>query len=466
MIYYLEDNDIFFNSCVLGVIDQYLKINKNLQIKTLSKYAVILELLFDNIECIINNVITNNDISFYKFFNIKSIDKYNLNKLIIYQDELLVKKYNYENIICVKIINKNIVSLIANLIKDTFLFINHHIIVITDNLDVKELIYLLNNNLLLLTDDINLIYLSFNCPIKNVGFIINNNSNNINKNIDNINSYYKNNLNKFNFYMINTNNIISYPKFRINFLYDNKFININKNNKSKPFVSCICPTYNRINFIPNLIKIFQSQDYPSNFRELIILDDSINDATDLIKKLDIENNIKYYHINNNYKNKPLSIGKKRNLLHQLISGEYILCFDDDDYYPPNKISKSINKLLSSNIKFGGSSKLYIYYTDIKKVYEFGPYSKYHATNGTFVYHYSYIFTNFYNDNSKFAEEKTFLNNFTEKLIQLEPLDTILCIAHDKNTYDKKNIIHNGKLTNYKLNNLILNKKIFNFFNSL
>ena len=41
-----------------------------------------------------------------------------------------------------------------------------------------------------------------------------------------------------------------------------------------PFVSVICPTYNRRESLPYLLYIWQYQDYPAEKRELIILDDS------------------------------------------------------------------------------------------------------------------------------------------------------------------------------------------------
>ena len=42
----------------------------------------------------------------------------------------------------------------------------------------------------------------------------------------------------------------------------------------KPFVSVVCPSYNRREFLPYLLYIYQYQDYPADRRELIIVDDS------------------------------------------------------------------------------------------------------------------------------------------------------------------------------------------------
>ncbi|ARF08777.1 glycosyltransferase family 2 [Catovirus CTV1] len=448
MLYFFED-DVLFNLCVLGKIEQYLKNNDIMQIKTIPKYAFILKQLFDNIECVETNVTTPDDISLIDFFSIKPGDKFKTSKVITYDNKIYEEKYNYEKIISIKLNIGQYNSVIENLIHETLLFDNHKIICMTENMPIDEIIYLLNKNLMLVTDDVNLLSLATNCPLKNIALVTSKPMNE---------SSFSNNKN---FYAINALDKLSFPKFRIKFLKDNDMIKIKK--ERRPFVSCVCPTYNRQKFIPNLIQIFQQQNYPANCRELIILDDSENNMREIVNKLDTEKNIRYYHIN---AKEPMPIGKKRNLLHQLVRGEYIVCFDDDDYYPPNRISHALFKLQSSNIKFAGSSKISIYYTDIKCIYDFGPFGINHATNGTFAYHYSYIYTNFYDDDTKCSEEKYFLKDFSEKLIQLDLSKTILCIAHNSNTFDKKKILPHGKLNVSKLKRIIEDKKILNFYKTL
>ena len=338
-------------------------------------------------------------------------------------------------------------------IKDIFISKKYKIINLNDQIDIHDYIYLYNNTLLLVTDDFNQMCLASNCNIKNLAFIINNNIQ-VDRKLFDID----------NFFFINFTDKLTIPKFRINFLKTNNMLKYNINNNiDNPFVSCICPTYNRSLFLPILINNFHNQDYPKECCELIILDDSKTDNAELINKLDIYNNIKYYHIKYH---KPLSIGRKRNLLHQLVSGQYIVCFDDDDYYPNNRISHAISSMINNKINFAGSSKLLIFYSHLNKIYQFGPYSHNHATNGTLAYHRSIVFKNFYDDNSYYAEERVFLNNFSEKIIQLDISKTILCISHNNNTFDKKKIINNGKVTKFKLKNIVKNKYILEFYKSL
>ena len=48
----------------------------------------------------------------------------------------------------------------------------------------------------------------------------------------------------------------------------------------------------------------------------------------------------------------------------------------------------------------------------------------------------------YDDDAEMAEEKQFLKNYTVPFIQLNPLKSILCFAHDKNTFDKRRLLQN------------------------
>ena len=41
-----------------------------------------------------------------------------------------------------------------------------------------------------------------------------------------------------------------------------------------------------------------------------------------------------------------------------------------------------------------------------------------------------------------AEEKHFLKNYTIPFVQLNPMKSILCFAHDANTFDKSRLLEN------------------------
>ena len=76
-----------------------------------------------------------------------------------------------------------------------------------------------------------------------------------------------------------------------------------------------------------MLEIFRQQDYPKDKMEWIIIDDGTDSVKDLIDAAEIPQ-IKYFYVS-----EKMSLGKKRNMLHEKSSGEIIVYIDDDDYYP-------------------------------------------------------------------------------------------------------------------------------------
>jgi glycosyltransferase involved in cell wall biosynthesis len=132
---------------------------------------------------------------------------------------------------------------------------------------------------------------------------------------------------------------------------------------NSPLVSCICPTYNRLEFLPRMLRCFQQQDWPN--RELIVLDDG-DDGTERLFEDNTDPMIRYHH----------EIPKqcnaiKRNRLCELAQGEYILHWDSDDWHSPARIRRQISPLIGdSNFKTSGTSRIYYYKHGQKKAYEY------------------------------------------------------------------------------------------------
>lgn len=208
-----------------------------------------------------------------------------------------------------------------------------------------------------------------------------------------------------------------------------------KNKKIKPFVSVCTPTYNRRPFIPYIIQCFLNQTYPLSRMEWIIVDDGTDCIEDLIKSYNIPQ-IKYYRVN-----EKLPLGKKRNLMHSYTTGEIIVYMDDDDYYPPERVSHAVERLLSDPVVLAaGASMLYTYFKHINKMIQFGPYHQNHATAGTFAFKRKLLEISKYDDNACMAEEQEFLKNYTIPFIQLDPMKAILVLSHSHNTFDKKKLL--------------------------
>jgi len=235
-------------------------------------------------------------------------------------------------------------------------------------------------------------------------------------------------------------------------------------------VSICTPTFNRRPFIPLLINCIEHQTYPLLHVEWIIIDDGTDKIEDLIKFKNVYNKptVKYYK----YDNK-MTLGKKRNLMHEKCDGDIIIYMDDDDYYPPERISHAV-ETLQNNPSFlcAGSSKMYMYFNHINKIYIMGPYANNHATAATFAFKRELLFHTKYNETNSISEEKEFLKNHTIPVLQLDSLKTIVVFSHLHNSIDKKILLENEQLnptvhqTNLTLNTIITNKFAILFIKSI
>jgi glycosyltransferase involved in cell wall biosynthesis len=214
---------------------------------------------------------------------------------------------------------------------------------------------------------------------------------------------------------------------------------VNKKNKRKhhmyPYVSVCTPTFNRRPFIESMIKCFQGQDYPKDRMEWIIIDDGTDKIGDLVKAVP---QVKYFSYE-----KKMSLGEKRNIMHQKSCGSILVYMDDDDYYPPQRVSHAVERLKATPTALcAGSSEIYIYFKHIQKMYQFGPYGPNHATAGTFAFRRELLNMTSYENTAAVAEEKHFLKNYTIPFVQLDPLKTILVFSHEQNTFDKRRLLDN------------------------
>ena len=199
-----------------------------------------------------------------------------------------------------------------------------------------------------------------------------------------------------------------------------------------PFVSICTPTFNRRPFIENMFNCFRNQDYPKHRLEWIIVDDGTDKIKDLIVSSDIPQ-IRYFEIE-----KKMFLGEKRNYMHKHVRGTIIVYMDDDDYYPPDRISHAVERLQSDpEALCAGSSEIYVYFKGMNKMIQCGPYGPKHATAGTFAFKTKLLEQTKYEDHAALAEEKAFLKGYTIPFIQLDPLKSILVFSHEHNTFDKR-----------------------------
>jgi glycosyltransferase involved in cell wall biosynthesis len=184
-----------------------------------------------------------------------------------------------------------------------------------------------------------------------------------------------------------------------------------------------------------MIQCFEHQTYPKDKIEWIIVDDGTDPIKDLVEHMP---QVKYFY----YDDKML-LGKKRNLMHTKCSGDIIIYMDDDDYYPPDRISHAVETLQQNpTFLIAGSSEMHIYFESENKIYKFGPYKEFHSTAATFAFKKELLNNTNYDDDVALAEERQFLKNYTIPLKQLDPLKSILVFSHKHNSLNKEKLLTN------------------------
>jgi len=236
-----------------------------------------------------------------------------------------------------------------------------------------------------------------------------------------------------------------------------------KPSKNYPFVSVCTPTFNRRPFMEMMFQCFRNQNYPKSRLEWIIIDDGTDKVEDLVKASNIPQ-IKYFK----YDDK-MTLGKKRNLMHEKSQGSYIVYMDDDDYYPHDRISHAIETLQKNpKAMCAGSSAIHVYFKHLQKIVRFGPYGPNHATAATFAFRRNLLDATNYDDEACLAEEKKFLKDYTVPFVQLDSKKSILVFSHEHNSFDKRRLLDNPNPkvvneTNLEVEEFIREEEIRDFF---
>ena len=238
----------------------------------------------------------------------------------------------------------------------------------------------------------------------------------------------------------------------------------------QPFVSVCTPTFNRRPFIAAMMQCFNHQTYPRNRMEWVIVDDGTDPIEDLVSQHPC---VQYFRLG-----EKISLGKKRNMMHEKARGDIIVYMDDDDYYPPERVSHAVNTLLDhrkrkTGVKLAGSSEMCIYFKPENlrtgerssphpssepfpldpldppnqccgQMVQFGPYGPNHATAATFAF-WKELLSDLdlkYAEDACLAEERAFLRDYTVPMAQLDPAKVILVFSHEHNTFDKRTLLSN------------------------
>lgn len=171
----------------------------------------------------------------------------------------------------------------------------------------------------------------------------------------------------------------------------------------------------------------------------IILDNSSSPAEDWSVAKD-RTGVLYERV---YEPKPIGWMRNRCLDLALEHGaDYVVFWDDDDYYPPMRIATGL-KTLEANptADIAGSSTMFLLLTKENVLLEVGPFGPTHATAATWTIRRRYAETHRFVETKARGEELEFTQEWTAALIQLPPEDTIVVLGHGRNTVDKSQLLH-------------------------
>ena len=213
----------------------------------------------------------------------------------------------------------------------------------------------------------------------------------------------------------------------------------------------------RLIFLKQLFKYVCKQNYLGE-KEIIVL----NDGNKKLNNIPIQDSTKYRLINLKTEN---TIGYKRNLLNDEAKGDILIYFDDDDYHLPTRITHTVESLIGGNNLIAGSSKSFVFKTSNKKIYEYGPYGRYHSGAGSMGFFKEYTKNHRFDELKNNAEESSFTKNFTEPMTQLDAEKTILVIHHRQNTFDK-NLSTKNNSSIYQKEYFFRNDEDLKFYDNL
>lgn len=215
------------------------------------------------------------------------------------------------------------------------------------------------------------------------------------------------------------------------------------NNNFKSTVSIITITQlKRFESIKILLDLIKAQTY-SNIIEWVIVEGSKTESDAEINKKNITEFIEtikselVFKIVYVQREKSVKLGELRNIGNRKCQGDITVCMDDDDYYPPDRVSHAVSKLTESNNLIAGCSGHLMYDYDLNILVQMKQFGPYHSVNSCMAWKKEYLKKNLHDPEKDFGEEQSFTNNFTNPMIQLDPFSTVILSSHSSNTYSKK-----------------------------
>lgn len=217
-----------------------------------------------------------------------------------------------------------------------------------------------------------------------------------------------------------------------------------------PSVTILTPTTShRQNVIHLLSKCIESQTY-ANITEWILIDGSHNEK--FVDRSFVKCSkcpIRWIEPNG------LTIGMLRQRLKDSFTTDIAVCFDDDDYYPPTRVSHAVERLIKTRKQIAGCTSHLVFDLDLGQAFRFRGFNENHATHNTMAFTSIYARTHNYDLEATKSEEKSFTNDFSESMAQLDYMHAVLHMFHSDNTFNKRELTMHALLDEIDKNNLII-----------
>jgi glycosyltransferase involved in cell wall biosynthesis len=197
----------------------------------------------------------------------------------------------------------------------------------------------------------------------------------------------------------------------------------------RPLVSCIMPTRNRRNFVPQAIHCFLRQDYAN--KELLIVDDGDDPVADLIPLVP---QIRYIG-----RIEKMSLGAKRNLACRQARGSLIAHWDDDDWMARHRLSYQVNALVEKQADLCGLKEVVFYRPDSDQawLYVYPNDGQPWLAGGTLCYTRAYWRRNPFPDLNVGEDTQFVWSKQSSEMLALDDPSFYVALVHPGNTCRKR-----------------------------
>jgi hypothetical protein len=200
-----------------------------------------------------------------------------------------------------------------------------------------------------------------------------------------------------------------------------------------PGVTIVTPTRDRVRFMELCAGCVDSQCYPKDKLEWLVIDDGKDTCEDKIKHIPFARHI--------IEESGKTIAQKRNQGARLAKFPIIVHFDDDDIYPPNSILFRVSMLMRGNKGAVFCTTLPSY--DIANYISFVNVPPLHLTQServseaTLAFKKSFWEDGKFDDDVKIAEGNTFILGRENMCREISPQEVIVSLVHPRTTSSRR-----------------------------